>query len=258
MFFILSKVTKFLFMPLSWVTGLLVATFFVRKHESWRRWLFIAAIAILLVFSNKPLLQLAQYHRTRKFTQALPAKRHYPMAIVLGGYGCKMNVANGQFVPFRDRSSRLFETIRLHQMGIVDKMLVTGDESIALDAKGSSTADAFLRHMRQMGIPDSCWILEQHARNTRENATLSIAILDSLGISPDSCLLVTSASHMNRSLACFAAEGWSIDPFATQVYTRPEALSWRHFLPSWQTLADWEELFNEYFGELAYKVVGYN
>lgn len=245
-------------MPFTWVLGLLTAVFFVRKHKGWRRGFFFGAFVILLIFTDRPLQQVAQYQRTKGYATLLPAKPHYQVAIVLGGFGRKMDSTSGQFVPFRDRGSRLSEAIRLQKMGVVDKILISGDECIAIDRKGNTTAPLFLQYMQQFGIPDSCFILEQHARNTRENATHSIAMLDSLHIPADSCLLVTSASHMNRSLACFQAEGWTLDSYATNIYPKPEGITWNNFLPSGHTLMDWEELINEYIGEIAYSIAGYN
>lgn len=258
MFFVISKVLKFLIMPFSWAIGLLIATYFVRKHKGWKRGLFIAAIVILLVFTCRPLLQVAQYQRTKAYATLLPPKPHYKAAIVLGGFGRRMDATTVQFVPFRDRSPRLFEAIRLQRMGVVDKILITGDECIAADKKGNTTAHLFLQYMQQLGIADSSILLEQHARNTRENATFSIAILDSLNIPADSCLLITSASHTSRSLACFQAQGWNVDCYATNIYPKPQGLTWNNYLPSGQTIIDWEELINEYLGEQIYKIVGYN
>ena len=258
MFYALSKLLRFLVSPTFWVLATLVAAALLPQRKAWRRTLLITAGALLLAFTNKPLLQLAQYQRSKPHAQALPPKPHYQVAIVMGGFGRQMNADAGQFVPYGDRSPRLFEAVRLRQMGIVDKILVTGDESSALDAQGHSTADAFLSYMAQMGIPDTCWLLEQHARNTRENATHSIALLHSLGYAADSCLLVTSATHLRRAQACFAAQGWKTDTYATNLHAKPEALRWTDFLPSARTLSDWQELIDEYVGELAYRVMGYN
>lgn len=255
MFYIISKLLKFIVMPLSWVIGLLIAATFV-KDKGWRRLLFGTAVVLMIVFTDKPLLQLAQYHYTKGSSCILPPKAHYDIAIIMGGFG-SMNTSVGQFIPFQDRSPRLMETLRLHNMGIVDKILISGDETIAIDNKGNTTAPAFLRYMEQMGVPDSCWILEQKARNSRENATYSIAILDSLGYRPQQCLLVSSASHLRRSLDCFTALGWNMDTYATNIYPYPGHQHFRDFVPSWRILIDWQELLNEYFGNIVYRIVGY-
>ena len=105
-------------------------------------------------------------------------------------------------------------------------------------------------------IHDDDMILEHYARNTRENATYSIAILDSLGHTPEQCLIVTSATHLKRSLACFEAEGWTIDGYATNIYPKPHPKLYQ-FLPQWKPLTDWKELLNEWFGSIVYKTIGY-
>ncbi len=237
-----------------WVLALLILAYLV-KNKKWRRGFFISAIAVLLVFSNKPLMQYAQYLSTRTYShQQLPATT-YSVAVVMGGFG-KMNTETNQIDYLRDRGTRLWEPIRLYHSGIVDKILISGDATCNIDVDGNSDAMVFLKYMQNLGIPARDIILEQQARNTRENATYSIAMLDSLGYSDKDCLLVTSATHMKRSLQCFAREGWNIEPYAVNIYTKPHPHLYE-FIPSWRTITDWEEILNEWFGNIVYRVVGY-
>lgn len=256
MFFIVSKLLKTLLFPLTWILGLLLAGCLVRKARV-RGWLVGIAIALTLLFSNRLLLETAQYYTTRHYeTQTLP-NRHYQVALVMGGFGLGMNEKTGQPAYLYDRGARLWEAVRLKQMGLVDQLLISGDELIAIDNKGQSTAPAFLSYMRSLNIPDSCILLEQQARNTRENATLTIALLDSLSISPHDCLLITSASHLQRAAGCFAAEGWTLDTYAVNIYPRPRFV-WTGLLPNWKALTHWQELINEWAGTCVYHLMGYH
>lgn len=255
MFFILSKLLKVFIFPITWIIGLLIIAYFVKNKQK-RRVIFIISCILLVVFTNKPILNHFQYALTKNYAKTNDPQKHYRVAVVMGGFG-HMNTQTNQLCYFQDRGARIWEPIRLWECGIVDKILVSGDQTIELNKDGETTADHFLHYMHQVGIPDTCWILEQQARNTQENATYSIAILDSLGYQADDCLLVTSASHMKRAYNCFLDEGWSMSTYAVNIYSKPGRLRFQDILPSWQTLIDWNELFNEWVGVIVYKIVGY-
>ena len=253
MVYILIKIFKIFLFPLTWVIGLLVAGYFL-KSKLWRRILFVVSMLMLLVFMNKPLLNFAQYKSTQAYSEQVDPIGHYRVAIVMGGFA-HMNETTGQLCYFQDRGSRIWEPVRLLHQGKVDKILVTGDQTSQVDKDGNNTADVFVKYMQQQGVPDTCWIFEQHARNTHENAVLSIAILDSLGYKPSDCLLVTSASHMQRSLDEFAKADWQLTPFAVNIYRKPGKPRLQDFRLYGPAIIQWDELFNEYFGNILYKLI---
>lgn len=253
MAYILIKLFKIFLFPLTWVGGLLIVGYFL-KSTLWRRILFATSILMLLVFLNKPLLNHAQYKSSQTYAEQTDPSEHYRVAVVMGGFG-HMNETTGQLCYFQDRGCRIWEPVRLLHEGIVEKILITGDQTIQLDKEGNTTVDAFVEYMRQQGVPDTCWIFEQHARNTHENAVLSIAILDSLGYTPSECLLVTSASHMQRSLNEFAKADWQLTPFAVNIYRKPGKPRLQDFRLYGPAIIQWDELFNEYFGNILYKLI---
>ena len=255
MFYILSKILKVILMPMTWVLGLLIVAAFV-KNKKWRNGLVIASVCLLLLITNRPLQQWAEYKTTQTYENQQTPQQHYKVAIIMGGFG-KMNKHNGQFCPYKDRGARLWEPIRLFHMGIVDKVLVTGDATVSIDKKGHTTLPEFKHYLGELGIPDTCIIAEPYAVNTRENATRSIAILDSMGYHPNDCLLVTSAVHMKRSADCFDVEGWSMDQFAVNCTPKPIHLHFRDFVPSQEPVVMWNGLINEWAGNIIYRIVGY-
>lgn len=255
MFFVVSKILKIFLLPLTWIVILFVLSYFI-KNKKWRRGLFISAICILLVFSNKPLLQWAQYMTTRQYSHQKLPQKHYEVAIVMGGFSDCFDTATMRPNFIDDRGERLWEAIRLYENGVAEKIMITGDATISKDKTGNGTSDSFKKYLSDFGIHHDNLILEHYARNTRENATLSIAILDSIGYKPEQCLLVTSATHLKRSLACFEAAGWTLDGYATNIYSKPHPKIYQ-FLPQWKPLTDWKELFNEWIGGIVYKIVGY-
>jgi len=258
MFYFLSKLLKFFLFPFTWILILLTIAVFIKdkKHSNRRLLFFSLATFVFLVFSDKPLLDWARFQTTKAYCEQEIPNRYYPVAVVMGGFG-QMNSEAGQMNSVLDRGGRLYEAIRLQRMGVVGKILVSGDATCQLDDEGKSTAGEFLQYIHQFGVPKENIILEQKARNTHENATLSIAMLDSLGYQDHDCLLITSASHMKRSIGAFEKEGWELDSYAVNIYPKPSGLQLKNFLPSYATLINWQELMNEWFGLVAYKVVGY-
>lgn len=254
MFFVISKILKILVLPLTWILLLLILAYFI-KNKKWRRGLFITAIAILLIFTDKPLLQWSQYMTTRQYSHQKPPKKYYNVAIVMGGFSEGLDTATMQIHFIENRSPRLWESIRLYESGIVEKLLITGDASMSADKEGKSTAKEFRAYLSDFGLHDDDLIFEQHARKTVENATYSTAILDSLGYKPGQCILVTSASHMKRSRQSFASQGWDLDTYAVNIYPKPHPKLYS-FIPQWQTLNDWKELINEWVGGAVYKLTG--
>jgi uncharacterized SAM-binding protein YcdF (DUF218 family) len=72
------------------------------------------------------------------------------------------------------------------------------------------------------------------------------------------CLLVTSAFHMRRSLACYHHAGLYPDEFSTDFYSHerefyPDSI----LIPQLNALIVWHKLMREWVGFIAYKLAGY-
>ena len=250
MFFELSKLLRFFVVsPVSWMLILLVAFYFV-KHKKVRYTLLGVAAGVFVVFTNNPLVDYVQYRMARQYAAcaAVPAGKHYRVAIVMGGFG-HMNEVTGQLVYEEDRADRLWEAVRLYKAGIADRVLITGDATSIVQEDGSTTAGLFLAYM--------AFILEQRATNTRQNAVNTCEILSQMGIDDRDCLLITSATHMERSAKCFAKVGLRPDVMAVNILECPSRLNHRAFYPDWGAALEWEIVMNEWIGDIAYCIMGY-
>lgn len=69
-----------------------------------------------------------------------------------------------------------------------------------------------------MGVPEARMELETRSRNTCENASESI--ITAKPKTSEAWLLVTSASHMPRAVACFRAANFPVTPFPVDYHTR--------------------------------------
>ena len=115
-------------------------------------------------------------------------------------------------------------------------------------------AEVARQTLNQIGVPTERMIFEDRSRTTHENATFSA---DLIHPRPDQTwLLVTSAFHMPRAMACFRAAGWPVLPAPAGYMTstvasyRPTALLSEHLYKL--TFA-----IHEYYGLVTYWLAGY-
>jgi uncharacterized SAM-binding protein YcdF (DUF218 family) len=100
-------------------------------------------------------------------------------------------------------------------------------------------------------------ISEIMSRNTIENAIYTKKILDSLNIN-DSILLITSATHMPRSIACFKKYGIKFIPYPVQQLANEErnySFS-SFFIPNSNAINHFQTLLHEWVGIISYKLSG--
>ena len=94
---------------------------------------------------------------------------------------------------------------------------------------GDTEAQAMAAAIGRLGVPSSALLLEEHSRNTRDNAFYTAALADARGIRR--VLLVTSSLHMPRALLQFRNAG--IDTVPVPVPEKANRAHWRdRWLPS--------------------------
>ena len=243
MFYIISKIFTILLNPATWIIILLLIAYFKQKKV-----FLFAALSVFLVFTNGPLCDKVVVSTTKNYNNThFNQFRKYKVAIVMGGFS-DLDSAN-RVITYSDHSGRLMEALLLYKKGVVGKILVTGDACCNRDTT------IFLHYMREMGVPDSTFIVEQRALNTRQNVTYSLPLLK--GRCTDrQTLLITSALHMKRSLACFAREGFCPDFYSVETHRKMYNTT-RQFYPDWSVTSTWQAVFNEWIGLVVYKIMGY-
>ncbi|HZF30791.1 MAG TPA: YdcF family protein [Gammaproteobacteria bacterium] len=101
------------------------------------------------------------------------------------------------------------------------------------------------------GVDPARIVFEDRSRNTCESAP---AVRDLVAPrAGERWLLVTSAVHMPRSMACFRAAGWEVTPYPADFSRGPEAF---HF-GLVDNLADLDEAVHEWAGLVFYRIAGY-
>jgi len=247
-FFLLSKLFDLLLAPLTWALLLLVAAILWRRRPV-APWLAGAAVVVLYVFSIEPvangLSRLAEAPAHRTFRPDAV----YDAAIVLGGGIDPASSAFTREIELNAAGDRIVAGYDLLLSGRARQVLLSGGGSDPSEPVEADWAAALYRHL---GIPSDRIVLERESRNTRENAVESARIVRERGWR--SLLLVTSAAHAPRALACFRAVGLSPDllPVDVRGSAHPGSL-----LPRARSLDQSTDVLRELAGRLVYRAAGY-
>lgn len=254
MFFIFSKLLGFATNPAFWFFILLVFAL-LSKVEKRRKKALKWAVVWFMFFSNGVLFNEIRRLYEPDFVLPKNVKEHYKYGVVLSG----MTYFNydDTTAHFTNTSDRLMQAMRLYGLKKVDKILLTGGSS-SIIAKDPRFREAlFLQEFWwDSGLDSNDYIAEPNARNTYENALFTANILKKEG--NPKVLLITSALHMPRSIACFKKQNIDFDYFVTNPAQSRASYSWTAFLlPNPSILNMWRSLIHEWIGMLAYKLKGY-
>jgi uncharacterized SAM-binding protein YcdF (DUF218 family) len=109
--------------------------------------------------------------------------------------------------------------------------------------KKNSVAQAMADFSRFSGVPDNALVLEAESWNTEDQAEL---LKERLGKKPFA--LITSASHMPRSLALFKKQGLNPVPCPTDFNTVDLDFGVERFIPGAKGLSMSQKALHEYMG----------
>lgn len=176
------------------------------------------------------------------------------VAIILGGVSVQSQPLN-PYTDLKSGADRILHAARLLKAGKVERILVSSGRPVSqLDSR--SEANAIAGFLREFGVNDGDILLEKEARNTRENAVNSLAVLREKGFS--SALLVTSALHMPRAAAVFRRAGVSFTPVSIDTLSSSiEERSVFAFLPNSRALDFSTQCIKEWIGILVYRLRGW-
>lgn len=251
MFFLLSKILSYLLLPVAWIFILLVLALVWQKK---RLKFLMPAFAVFYLFGNSFILTEVTRLWETKITLD-ENLQEYKVGVVLGGFS-EHDPETGR-IAFNRSGDRMLQALRLYRMGVIDKILISGGSgSLVHNLSEGEAAGAFLD---QLNIPRRDIIIEAESRNTHENAAFTAAILQAKNLDRQPVLLITSAFHMPRALACFKKQGLDVAPYACNPSVGSKRLWYFNhlFLPSSHALFYWETLIHEWVGYIAYWAMGY-
>ncbi len=254
MFFILSKVLVFLLSPLVWIVLILLYAFLSKNRKN-KKYSFLTALSLLLVFSNSLLVNEA-FLLWEDRPVAISQLKSYETAIVLTGVSSVREDFPDR-VFFDKGADRLLHTVQLYRLGKIRKILISGGSGSVIN-RSLPEARQMERVFLYCGIPAEDIILEEQSRNTAESSVFTKRITDSLNLGSE-FLLVTSAFHMPRSMGCFKKAGLTVRPYPVDLYSRRRNYNLSAILmPSEYALYQWSVLLHEVTGYIVYKIMGYS
>ena len=252
MFFILSKLLQFVINPLIWIIVLLFLSL-LWKDDNFKKKCLRWALGFTLVFSNSFIFDECDRAWEIPLTRYESLKK-YEGAIVLGGM-MKYDKQHDR-LQFQRGADRLFQAIELYKRGYIAKIIFTGGSGSILHPEDKE-GPWVKRYLLTLGIPEKDFLIESESNNTHENAVFTKALLDKEKLTGN-FLLITSAFHMRRSLACFQKEGIIAVPYSTDKSAGHRKFEFDHLLiPDASALYGFNNLIHEIAGFITYKIVGY-
>jgi uncharacterized SAM-binding protein YcdF (DUF218 family) len=236
------------------ILGFILTGFLIKKKALTKRF-FIAGVVLLLFFSNGFIANEVMSLWEVEATPYSEIERRYTWGVVLTGVTLNDKKPDDR-VYFNHGADRVTHTVDLYKRGIISKILISGGIGRVLTI-ARPEADEMFKAMKLMGVPDSVMVIENQSRNTYESA-INVKEFFKRANSRDTVLLITSAFHMRRSMACFTKAGLPTKAFSCDFYTHPTTLTPDELLvPKAEAILTWQKLFKEWLGMLAYKAAGY-
>ncbi len=245
--FILKKWISRLLFPIS-----LIIEFFIIGllwPQKGKKFLF-AGVILLYLFSFYPFAFLILWPIERPYypIQDSTIKREIKWVVVLGGGAVEGRHLTPENRLEESSLKRLLEGVRLCRHLPQARLILSGG-----DFQGKNpVARVMLEAALNYGLSPSRLILEDSSRDTQDEVQL---LKKTLGKDP--FYLVTSASHMPRSVAMFKKVGTQPIPAPTDFRAVWEPLKVAYFFPQAGALSDTELAFYEYLGLLWALVRGY-
>ena len=259
MFFTVSKLVWLLAEPSMLIALLLTGGLVCSRYGSLalRRIgakLFAAASILMLIAGFSPLGNALAVLLEERFARADLSAGQAPIAgiVILGGALMpELSAKRGEF-SLNEAAERLTEAVLLARRFPSAKVLFSGGSGqLAGEVAEATGAGEFLR---QMGIAGERILLETLSRNTYENAVFARqAAIPKPG---ERWLLVTSAFHMPRSMACFRKAGFVVEPWPVDYRTKGPGDAMRFSDGIADGLKRFDVVTKEYVGLLVYRLRG--
>jgi uncharacterized SAM-binding protein YcdF (DUF218 family) len=209
---------------------------------------------------------VASFQLVAHAAKALLSRRYHPLqaadvppgrsAVVILGSGSFMAhdwSENGVAQNDAVGADRVIEAVRVFKLIQPEWIVSSGGAVGSMDPKapgGKVMKDLLL----QLGVPESRILLELESKNTRDEAVIVRQMLGPLRV--DHVVLVTSDTHMWRSVGTFRAVGLDVIP---AIARSPEMQPpWNiTFLPSSSGLGEMQTVFHEALGTGYYALRGW-
>jgi uncharacterized SAM-binding protein YcdF (DUF218 family) len=193
------------------------------RGRRWGRWPALAGIGFLGLLALLPLDQPVLQPLEDRFPRPAMEPRHIDGIVVLGG-AVEQRLTEARGLPaLNGAAERMTEPVALMRRHPEARLVFTGGTGSL--ARGTlSEADVARQLWLDLGIPAERMVFETASRNTHENAVNTFGL-----VRPkpgETWLLVTSASHMPRSMGVFRKAGWQITAWPVNFRTGADSGVW--------------------------------
>lgn len=260
MFFYLSKIFWFALNPFNMFFLLLFIAFLLRKI-GWKRistvMALFASISIVTI-SIYPIGDHLLYPLESRFIKPDSLPENVKGIIVLGG-SVELSTSNyWNSCQQNGNSERTIESFVLAQKLKDIPLIFTGGNGGFTKYKKSESDFAESLYI-DLGLAKERIIVERKSRNTYENALFTKELLQSNNLQANSLenkvdgkwILVTSASHMPRSVATFRKVGWDVIPYPVDFKSSPPGDRHINFHTE-KNLKNLKYAIHEWIGMIAY------
>ena len=177
-----------------------------------------------------------------------------PNGVIILGGGLKPAISRARgSLDVTDAGSRMIEAAALAQRFPHARVVFTGGIGV-LDQNVATEVEIARRMLPAMGIAPERIVYEDRARNTHETAQFTREMLQPGA--DETWLLVTSASHMPRSIGVFRAAGFPVVPYPVDYMTFGGAGDFRAGFDLDDGATRATRAIREYIGLLAYRLTG--
>ncbi len=262
MFLFFSKLLPLLVYPLGLATLILLLGLII----GWKRpyfTLFPMGIALLVLFIASNAWVSSRLVQSLEWQHLPDGELPQAEAIILLGGSTQAPIPPRQTIEITEAGDRVFYAAHLYQQEKAPLIIATGGQ-ISWLGKEQPEATNMKQLLVKMGVPESDIVEETQALNTHDNAVYTKEILEANGI--EQSLLVTSASHMPRSMLTFQKQ--EIDVIAAPTDFTITQQHWEqlqatpqstviNFLPNVEHLKNTTEALKEYIGIVVYWLRGW-
>ncbi|MEI6504021.1 MAG: YdcF family protein, partial [Armatimonadota bacterium] len=182
---------------------------------------------------------------------ALP--KQADVIVTLGGT-LNLGLSEPGRLEYQDAADRFIYTLKLARRLPKAVVIFTGGTADLFN-QGRTEASLLKGEAVELGLAPGRIFVDDKSRNTHENAVETKRVLAQ--VHGTRLVLITSAFHMKRSLACLRKVGLTATPYAVDVRGQRVRLDPRALLPSVNCLADSSSAVREYIGLLLYRLQGY-
>lgn len=218
------------------------------RQRRWGRWPLLLGLGFFVVVLATPLPPLLLLPLEERFSRPIDAPAQVDGIIVLGG-AVDQNLTEARGIPaLNGAAERMTEAVALTRRYPEARLLFTGGQGSLVHGTRTE-ADVARALWTALGVPQDRVIYEDQARNTHQNAVLSLALANPQP--GETWLLVTSASHMPRSVGVFRRVGWNVVAWPVN-YRTGRSLSALYDAPFPERIGQFESGLREWVGLVAY------